>query len=264
VSTKYISCAETAKLVRKALKEAFPGQTFYVRSNTYAGGASIDVTWLDGPTEPEVDHIVQIFSGKSFDGSIDMGCYWRHWMLPDGTIQLASGPGTSGSMGYIKGVENPKPHPDAVKVSLGANYVFAHRYTSKDFVENVAKVVEDDIGHKCEIRSWSYSITKSTNWKVAGFAHDRGNWVNERYHLTLHWATVINGKPEPFLVQGLFHFWEGILQDNNVQYNSLYIVEPLLEDAAKAFPQLTQCRAELLLDLFLSKELGWTEGVKDA
>ena len=50
-STIYLRCAETAKLLlRAALKEAFPEVAFSVRSRTYAGGASIDVTWRDGPT----------------------------------------------------------------------------------------------------------------------------------------------------------------------------------------------------------------------
>ena len=44
-----LSCAEVAKLLRAALKETFPGVTFSIRSRTYAGGASIDVTWRDGP-----------------------------------------------------------------------------------------------------------------------------------------------------------------------------------------------------------------------
>lgn len=43
MATKYLSCAETAKLIRQALKEAFPDMKFGVRSKTYSGGASIDV-----------------------------------------------------------------------------------------------------------------------------------------------------------------------------------------------------------------------------
>ena len=40
---RYLTCAETAKLARAALKQAFPGVRFSVRSDTYAGGASIHV-----------------------------------------------------------------------------------------------------------------------------------------------------------------------------------------------------------------------------
>ncbi|WP_396329407.1 LPD29 domain-containing protein [Burkholderia anthina] len=69
--TLYLSCAETAKLVRAALKEAFPGVKFSVRSSTYSMGASISVRWLDGPNTKQVDSVVRGFSGSYFDGSID-------------------------------------------------------------------------------------------------------------------------------------------------------------------------------------------------
>jgi Large polyvalent protein associated domain 29 len=49
-----LSAAETAVLVRKALRTAHTGVKFRVRSSSYAGGASIDVSWTDGPTTPQV------------------------------------------------------------------------------------------------------------------------------------------------------------------------------------------------------------------
>ncbi|WP_338423309.1 LPD29 domain-containing protein, partial [Xylella fastidiosa] len=49
MATKYLTCAETAKLVRKALKESFPDIKFSVKSSNYSGGASIRVSWIDGP-----------------------------------------------------------------------------------------------------------------------------------------------------------------------------------------------------------------------
>lgn len=68
---KYISCADTAKLVRQALKEAFPGVKFGVRSKTYSGGASITVGWTDGPNTKQVEAITGKFAGAYFDGMID-------------------------------------------------------------------------------------------------------------------------------------------------------------------------------------------------
>ena len=55
----WLSTAETAKLVRKALKKAFPGMKFSVRSSNYANGSSIDVSWTDGPTMKAVDEVVR-------------------------------------------------------------------------------------------------------------------------------------------------------------------------------------------------------------
>ena len=50
----YLSCAETAKLVRAALKKAFPGVKFSVKSSVYSMGASIRVGWTDGPVTKAV------------------------------------------------------------------------------------------------------------------------------------------------------------------------------------------------------------------
>lgn len=68
---KYLSCAETAKLLRQALKETFPRIKFSVRSSVYAGGASIRVGWLNGPSADQVKKVTGPFAGSYFDGMID-------------------------------------------------------------------------------------------------------------------------------------------------------------------------------------------------
>src|SRR4051812_33768963 len=73
--TEYLSCAETAKLVREVLKHEFPGVKFSVRSSTYSGGASIRVGWVDGPTGRAVDSVVCLYKGAEFDGMIDLKTY---------------------------------------------------------------------------------------------------------------------------------------------------------------------------------------------
>lgn len=70
--SKSISCADTAKLIRQALKEAFPGVKFSVRSSTYSGGASIYVNWTDGPNVAQVEAVSKTFSGAYFDGMQDL------------------------------------------------------------------------------------------------------------------------------------------------------------------------------------------------
>jgi hypothetical protein len=71
MATKYFTCAETAKLVRQALKEAFPAMKFSVRSHTYSGGASIDISWIDGPNSAQVEAVADTFKAAYFDSSID-------------------------------------------------------------------------------------------------------------------------------------------------------------------------------------------------
>jgi hypothetical protein len=69
--TTYLSCADTAKLVRAALKETFPGVKFSVKSSVYAGGASINIAYIDGPSAAQVEAVAKAFQGAYFDGMTD-------------------------------------------------------------------------------------------------------------------------------------------------------------------------------------------------
>ncbi|MBS0984256.1 LPD29 domain-containing protein [Gluconobacter cerinus] len=133
----YLSPAETAKLVRARLKKAFPRTKFSVRSDSYSGGGSLRVKWTDGPAETLVESIVESYAGGRFDGSIDMQVSVRHWLLPDGTVTVASNPGTTGSMGHIPEEREWMPDPDCKLVSLGADFVFTSRTISHAFAEKL-------------------------------------------------------------------------------------------------------------------------------
>lgn len=69
---KYITVTETAKLVRAALKTAFPAVKFSVTSKSYSGGAHIRVSWQDGPTTGQVERVTGQYSGSTFDAMIDL------------------------------------------------------------------------------------------------------------------------------------------------------------------------------------------------
>lgn len=66
-----IRAAECARLIRRALGEAFPGIRMRVRTNRYAGGATVHVHWEDGPTTDDVERVAKVFEGCSFDGRTD-------------------------------------------------------------------------------------------------------------------------------------------------------------------------------------------------
>lgn len=68
---EYLSCADTAKLIRAALKESFPGVKFSVRSSVYSGGASININYVDGPSYEQVKAVAGMFEGSYFDGMTD-------------------------------------------------------------------------------------------------------------------------------------------------------------------------------------------------
>ena len=128
--SEYLSCAETAKLVRKALKAAFPHVTFRVLSKTYSMGASIDVAWEDGPRAERVKAITDPFEGKSFDGMIDLAVANRHYITADGVVGYAGTQGTEGSHGTIAPVANEIPEGARV-VRFLADYIFPQRQVSE-------------------------------------------------------------------------------------------------------------------------------------
>lgn len=143
---RWIRAAEAAKLIRAQLKLHWPKVKFSVRSKTYSGGSSIRVSWQDGPTVKQVDHIVQPFAGGGFDGSIDMAYSFDHWLMPDGTARIASSPGTERSMGYAPVISNPKPHDDAERVRFAANYISCDRTYSVDFYSRQLRLVCAEYG----------------------------------------------------------------------------------------------------------------------
>ena len=85
----YVSMAETNKLIRKVLKESFPGVKFSVRGQSYSGGASTDIGWTDGPNEQQVNALVSVFKGGYFDGMIDYKGTRYAW-LDDQEVNFAT------------------------------------------------------------------------------------------------------------------------------------------------------------------------------
>lgn len=112
----YLTCAETAARLRAHLKFAFPGVKFHVRSNTYSMGASIRVTWIDGPSSNQVKAIGDEYEGASFDGMTDMKSY----------------------------MENTRDPRTGELVHWGADYVFEERQYTADFLRRVAQQLESE------------------------------------------------------------------------------------------------------------------------
>lgn len=75
MATRYVSLKETNVELRKALKEAFPGVKFSVVGESYAGGASARVRYVDGPKVKDVEKVAKQFEAASFDGMIDLKSY---------------------------------------------------------------------------------------------------------------------------------------------------------------------------------------------
>ena len=128
---EYLSCADTAKLIRAQLAKHFPGQTFSVRSKTYSGGASINIDWLDGPTDKEVKQVTGAFEGAHFDGMVDLKSHNTSWLLPDGSTIYADY-----SQDSQTNIITPPP-PGAKRVHFGSDYIFTNRHLSATFAQPI-------------------------------------------------------------------------------------------------------------------------------
>lgn len=106
----YISCKDTAKLIRSALKESFPKIKFSVRSSVYSGGASINVSWTDGPTKSQVEDVINRFEGSYFSGMEDYKGN-RYHML------------------------------DGARVSFGADFIFTERNYSDSTIQKAIDAI---------------------------------------------------------------------------------------------------------------------------
>lgn len=110
----YLTPAETAKFVRRALKREFPGVKFSVRSSSYSGGGSIDIGWIDGPTRKVVEAVAKPYEGATFDPMIDLKSY------------------VPGELSYLD-----DPTRDGEVVHFGADFVFCERAYSETFARGI-------------------------------------------------------------------------------------------------------------------------------
>lgn len=75
----YLRTGEVSRNLRAVLAHEFPNVKFSVKSNSFSGGDSVCVSWNDGPSEKEVDKIVDAFSSRRADST---GDYWDDVTLP--------------------------------------------------------------------------------------------------------------------------------------------------------------------------------------
>ena len=62
---RYISCADTVKMIQSALKESFWFEKFYVKYKERDAGNLILVRWMDGPNGEQINSIIDAFRACS-------------------------------------------------------------------------------------------------------------------------------------------------------------------------------------------------------
>lgn len=183
-ATTYLSPADTAKLVRAALKRSFPGVKFSVTSSK-GSGSSIDIAWTNGPTDGMVSAVSGQFKGGSFDGMIDMAVSHTSWLMPDGTACVASNDGTQGSMGTIPAERNWMPCPEAKLVHFGAKFIFTRRSMTPDFAERALAAAR----RRYDLPSLRVVISRD------GTGYITGDWADESqaFHVTSKFMSMTAG-----------------------------------------------------------------------
>ena len=129
---KYISCVDTAKLIRAVLKVSFAGVKFSVTSSQYAGGASINIKYVNGPTQKQVESVISVFEGSYFDGMQD-----------------------------YKGQNYANLNGEEVK--FGADFVFVNRKLTSDFLTGASVDVFNEYGLDNEVTIYVSNYDQSAS-----------------------------------------------------------------------------------------------------
>ena len=97
IEKTYLNATQAAKLIRKALKQAFPKTKFSVRSQYYSCGSSVHISYTNGPTSDSVEEVAASLVGGAYcDGMADMT------VATDGDMRLTvDGPVVYRFGGYI-------------------------------------------------------------------------------------------------------------------------------------------------------------------
>lgn len=145
--TDYISQVETNKLIRKVLRESFPGVKFSVRTR----GGSANINWTNGPNTNQVERLVSAFEGSYFDGMIDYKGS-RYAML------------------------------DGKEVHFMADFIFTNRHYSNDLERMMAARLIAKYGQQCEYLESTTPESMIADWHQGNLwnvYHCGGDWSHE-------------------------------------------------------------------------------------
>ena len=67
-----LSPAESSRLLKRALKDAFPGTKFSARLSRGTAYGNLHVSWTGGPDREAVEAVTIPFQSRSFDGMDDI------------------------------------------------------------------------------------------------------------------------------------------------------------------------------------------------
>jgi hypothetical protein len=111
-----LSYKQTKKLIENALKRNFPDVQFNLRQMEQ-NLLHLQVSWIGGPAEERVSLMAYFYSRG------DRNTFHTQWLLPDGSITLASKREVPEGTEPERHNEYPSPDPDATQVLTGVNFI---------------------------------------------------------------------------------------------------------------------------------------------
>ena len=128
VTIRKIDVVDVAKLVRQALKIAFPGPKFSATSSRFAGGTSIHVKWNYTRIESEVGQLIDRFQGTRYNKALDSWEPLTHRFQSDGSSVTMGLYGTSETVSnWTDPIVARVLPPDTTLVRFGADYLNCYR-----------------------------------------------------------------------------------------------------------------------------------------
>lgn len=122
-----LDVTEVAKLIRSSLRHHFAGYKFGVKSERFAGGTAIVVTYSEEFAMGQdrirnINHLLRGFESVRLDSMTDSSSSTTSWLSPTGRML----PAYCGAFGDHPEVDNPNP-ADWELVQSGAKYITHHR-----------------------------------------------------------------------------------------------------------------------------------------
>lgn len=154
-----VSLDDTLKLMRAALKVAFPAVKFSITRSRGTGYGYVHVTWTDGPSGSKVSAITNQYEGSRFDGMTD----------------------------YEDSI-NQEVHGECIH--YGTRGISAERHTSPAFARRLLAQVlayykPDDAPTLIEYAGWNGKPA----WKLSSDPVIQGDWISTHMHRAASDAT---------------------------------------------------------------------------
>jgi hypothetical protein len=172
---RWIDTRDVAKLIRKHLKQNFAGVKFSVRLDRYAGGSSINVGWVDGPTQAEVEKVTHPFQGARFDGMIDLAYCASQWYCDEHGARVAE---VYGHGSGLDAIGASRCCAKAEHVNMGVSYIHERRELSDEFTAELAAQVRKESGMPAEgdlldvvpetsIHAYGWTRVREAAWRLS-------------------------------------------------------------------------------------------------